>query len=106
VVPSIDLTWTNHFLATLFEHDRGKYANAAAAGTHVTTSMMLAAEWLPEGLNMKTYFVPRGLGKGDGSVPLAQWEESIAQLMPTCPARVALHEFLSTNAEGRLLQPG
>ncbi|KAL2787217.1 aromatic prenyltransferase [Aspergillus keveii] len=106
VVPSIDLTWTNHFLATLFSQDRSKYTTAAANGTHFTTSMMVAAEWLPSGLSMKTYFVPRGLGQGDGSVLMAQWEESIAQLMPTCPARVALHEFLSTNAEGQLLQPG
>ncbi|KAJ5150459.1 uncharacterized protein N7500_010648 [Penicillium coprophilum] len=105
VVSSVDLTWTNHFLATLFDHDRAKYAQEAAAGTHFATSIVVAAEWLPRGLSLKTYFVPRRLGQKDGMLPLAEWEESLALLAPTCPARAAMHEFLSTSPEGSALNP-
>ncbi|KAL2862204.1 aromatic prenyltransferase [Aspergillus lucknowensis] len=104
-VPTVDLTWTNHFLATLFDHDRSKYAREAAAGTHFATTIVVAAEWLPRGLSLKTYLVPRRLGQKDGMLPLAQWEESLALLSPNCAARAAMHEFLQTSPEGRLMNP-
>lgn len=104
-VSSVDLTWTNHFLATLFDHDRAKYAEEAASGTHFATTIVVAAEWLPRGLSLKTYLVPRRLGQTDGMLPMPQWEESIAQLIPTCSSRAAMHEFLSTSPEGSLLKP-
>ncbi|KAL3459594.1 aromatic prenyltransferase [Aspergillus heterothallicus] len=104
-VKSVDLTWTNHFLATLFDHDRGKYAQEAASGTHFATTIVVAAEWLPRGLSLKTYFVPRRLGQTDGMLPPAQWEESIAKLIPTCASRTAMYEFLETSPEGSVLKP-
>ena len=104
-VPSVDLTWVNHFLATLYDHDLSKYAQEAAAGAHFSTTVVTAAEFLPKGLAMKTYFVPRRLGQTEGQIPMAQWEESLAQLDPTSEARAALHEFLDNNPEGKLLSP-
>lgn len=104
VVPSIDLTWTNHFLATLFDHDRAKYAQEVKDGAHLTTTVVVAPEWLPKGLSLKTYFVPRRLGQKDG-LPIALWEESLAQLMPTSVSRTAMHDFLKNHPEGQLLNP-
>ncbi|KAL4942701.1 hypothetical protein BDV06DRAFT_235235 [Aspergillus oleicola] len=104
-VSSIDLTWTNHFLATLYDHDRGKYAQEAASGTHFATSIIVAAEWLPRGLSLKTYFVPRRVGQADGMLPMAQWEDSIGQLIPSCPSRTAMHDFLESSPEGSFLKP-
>ena len=104
-VPSVDLTWINHFLATLYDHDRRKYVQEAEAGAHFTTTIMTAAEFLPKGLNMKTYLIPRKLGQTEGQVPMKVWEDSLMQLDPNNAARAAMHEFLNNNAEGKLLSP-
>lgn len=105
VVPTIDLTWTNHFFATLFDHDRSKYAQEAAADAHFTTTVVVAAEWLEDGLNLKTYFVPRRLGQSDGKLSIALWEESLKQLDPDSASRAAMHEFLNNDPEGKFLSP-
>ena len=105
VVPTIDLTWVNHFLATLFDHDLSKYVKEATAGAHFSTTIVNAAEFLPNGLSMKTYFVPRRLGQTKGQIPLALWEESLAKLDPNSASRAVLNEFLSTNSEGSFLTP-
>lgn len=106
LVPTIDLSWTNHFLATLYDHDRSKYAQEAmASDVHFTTTIMVAAKWIATGLNLKTYFIPRRLGHTNGKLPLALWEESLAKLHPSSPARAAMNEFLATNPEGKLLSP-
>ncbi|KAI1824890.1 dimethylallyl tryptophan synthase GliD1 [Xylaria intraflava] len=105
IVPSVDLTWVNHFLATLFDHDVSKYVEEAKAGAHFSTTIVHAAEFLPKGLSIKTYFVPRKLGQTEGQIPLSQWEESLAKLDPTNPARHAMNEFIKTNPEGKFLSP-
>ncbi|KAL4746285.1 hypothetical protein BDW72DRAFT_197826 [Aspergillus terricola var. indicus] len=103
--PAIDLTWVNHFLATLYDHDRAKYVAESANGAHFTTTVMNAAEFLPGGLNIKTYFIPRRLGQAEGIVPLATWDEALVRLDPENQARKALYEFLETSEEGKLLSP-
>jgi DMATS type aromatic prenyltransferase len=103
-MPSVDLSWVNHFLATLYDHDNAKYAQEAAAGAHLGTSIHIAAEFLPKGVALKTYFFPRKLGQ-NGLMPLAQWEASICQLNPDSAARTALHEFIASSPEGKLLTP-
>ncbi|KAL4783263.1 aromatic prenyltransferase [Aspergillus varians] len=105
VVPSIDLSWTNHLLATLFDHDRSKYAKEGAAGAPLGTTMFVAVEWLPKGLSLKTYFAPRRLGQTQFPLPVPEWEVTIAELVPTSTSRVVLQDFLSENAEGKLLIP-
>lgn len=107
VVPTVDLAWTNHFAATLFDHNRGKYAKEAANGAHFTSTMFVAPEWLKTGFSMKTYFLPRLVGgtvnaKG---LTLAQWEDSFAQLDPVNVARKATFEFLANDPEGQFLTP-
>lgn len=104
-VPTVDLTWVNHFFATLFDHDMSKYVKEAEAGAHFTTTVVNAAEFLPRGLSIKTYFVPRRLGQTEGQIPLALWEESLAKLDPDSAARAALNKFLSNNPEGKRLSP-
>ncbi|QPG95230.1 aromatic prenyltransferase (DMATS family) [Epichloe festucae Fl1] len=104
-VPSVDVTWFNHFLATLYDHDRSKYALEAAQGARYSTTIMFAAEFAPKGLGMKTYFIPRKLGQTRaGHIPMSVWEESLAQLDPGNEARKATYEFLDT-PEGKLLSP-
>ncbi|KAI1124398.1 dimethylallyl tryptophan synthase GliD1 [Nemania abortiva] len=104
-VPTVDLTWVNHFFATLYDHDVSKYVKEAEAGAHFSTTVMHAAEFLPKGLSMKTYFIPRVLGQTEGQITLARWEESLNKLDPNNPARNVLNEFLKTNPEGQLLSP-
>jgi DMATS type aromatic prenyltransferase len=103
--PTIDLTWVNHFLATLYDHDNTKYVAEAVAGAHFTTTMMTAAEFLPKGLSLKTYFIPRKVGQTEGHIPLAEWEKSLSLLDPDNKARAAMHSFLSGNAEGKQMVP-
>jgi DMATS type aromatic prenyltransferase len=104
-VPSVDLTWANHFFATLFDHDLSKYAEEAKAGAHFSTTIANAAEFLPGGLSIKTYFSPRKLGQTGGPISLALWEESLAKLDANNAARAVLHKFLSDNPEGKTLNP-
>ncbi|RYP52137.1 hypothetical protein DL768_002687 [Monosporascus sp. mg162] len=81
-VPGVNLEWTDHFLATLFDHDKSKYAQEAAAGAHCTTTFMLAAEFNDSSLSFKSYLIPRKLGQQKGLIPLPLWKESLAQLQP------------------------
>ena len=103
-MPSVDLTWVNHFLATLYDHDNAKYVQEAAAGAQLATSVQITAELLPKGVAIKTYFFPRKLGQ-NGLMPLAEWEVAIGQLDPNNAARAALHKFIAGSAEGKLLTP-
>lgn len=104
VMPSVDLSWTNHFLNTLYDHDNAKYMQEAAAGAYLGTSVQIAAEFLAKGITLKTYFFPRKLGQ-QGLMPLAEWEAAINQLDPDNAARAALHEYIASSAEGKLLTP-
>jgi len=108
-VPTVDLTCTNHFLATLFDHNRGKYAQEAANGARFTSTVFLAPEWpwRGSGFNIKTYFLPRLVGgtvnaKG---LTLAQWEGSLKQIDPANEARQAMFDFLANDPEGQSLTP-
>ena len=38
-MPSVDLTWFNHFLSTLYDHNNVKYAQEAANGAYLGTSV-------------------------------------------------------------------
>ncbi|KAL4993017.1 tryptophan dimethylallyltransferase-domain-containing protein, partial [Aspergillus recurvatus] len=80
------------------------YVQEAAAGAHFTTTVVVASEWTASGLRMKTYFVPRRLGQSD-TLPMAEWEEAISQLVPDCASRAAMHDFLESSPEGRMLKP-
>ncbi|KAI5866009.1 dimethylallyl tryptophan synthase GliD1 [Durotheca rogersii] len=104
-VPGVDLKWTDHFLATLFDHDKSKYAQEAAEGAHYTTTFMLAAEFDDSGLSFKSYFIPRKLGQPKGLIPLPLWKESLAQLQPKNNARDLVYDFVETSAEGKKLVP-
>ncbi|KAL4781084.1 tryptophan dimethylallyltransferase-domain-containing protein [Aspergillus varians] len=104
VVPSADLSWTHHFLSTLFDHDYAKYTEEAAKGALIGTSLIISLEFLRESTGIKTYFQPRMLNQ-HGFLDIPRWEAALQKLHPDAPSRIALHEFLSTNAEGKLLKP-
>ncbi|KAI9370620.1 tryptophan dimethylallyltransferase-domain-containing protein [Aspergillus egyptiacus] len=103
-VPGADLTWTHHFLATLFDHDYAKYTEIAATGAPIGTSLSLSLGFLPESTTMKTYFQPRTLSQND-TLDTPRWEASFQQLHPDLPSRTALHDFLNTSPEGKFLKP-
>ncbi|KAI1109050.1 dimethylallyl tryptophan synthase GliD1 [Nemania sp. NC0429] len=105
-VPGVNLQWTEHFLATLFDHDKAKYAQEAAAGAHYTTTFMLAAEFNPSApMSFKSYFIPRKLGQGKGLIPLPLWKNSLVQLQPENTARDLVYDFIETSPEGPKMVP-
>ena len=99
----IDNTWFNHFMSTLFEHDNAKLATAAARGEPARSTVFIATEFLPSGVSFRTCVQPRLLGYR-GLTPTHVYEDSIADIEPETPARTAVHEFLSTSTEGRLMR--
>ncbi|KAL4867064.1 hypothetical protein BDV12DRAFT_210075 [Aspergillus spectabilis] len=103
-VPGADLTWTHHFLATLFDHDYAKYTAEASQRTPIGTSLTLSLEFLRNSTAVKTYFQPRMLDQ-DGFLEIRRWESSFQRLHPNAAPRIALHEFLNINPEGKLLKP-
>ncbi|KAI1504045.1 dimethylallyl tryptophan synthase GliD1 [Biscogniauxia marginata] len=104
VMPTVDLTWVNHFMSTLYDHDNSKYVQEAAVGAFLGTSVQFAAEFMPKGISLKTYFFPRKLGE-NGLMTMDNWESSIGQLDPKNDARSALTHFLANSPEGQLLTP-
>ncbi|KAF3759925.1 dimethylallyl tryptophan synthase GliD1 [Cryphonectria parasitica EP155] len=100
-----DLTWTDHFLSTLF--DQGQHQRAlelAEAGTPTGTTFAVAAEFVPSGLGFKTYCAPRAVTPP--FLPhIELFTPSLRQLHPTSPARDALLDFLSSGPEGQALMP-
>lgn len=103
-LPGADLTWTHHFLATLFDHDYAKYAEEAANGALIGTSLIFSLEFLRDSTGVKTYLQPRMLNQR-GFLDVPRWEASFQKLHPDAPSRIALHKFMSTNEEGKLLKP-
>ncbi|KAK3370050.1 dimethylallyl tryptophan synthase GliD1 [Podospora didyma] len=100
----VDNTWFHHFMSTLFEHDNTKLAAAAARGEPMSSTVLMAAEFLPKGVAFKTYIQPRLLGY-PGVTPIDVYEKSIAAIEASTPARASVHEFLSTSAEGKAMAP-
>ncbi|OQE36007.1 hypothetical protein PENCOP_c012G06775 [Penicillium coprophilum] len=107
VVPTVHLTYTKHFLATLFDYDRGKYAREAANGVRFTSTVFLAPKWpwRGSGFNIKTYFLPRMIGGtvNTKGLTLAQWEGSLKQIGPANEARQAMFDFLANDPEGQCI---
>ncbi|PFH61329.1 hypothetical protein XA68_17631 [Ophiocordyceps unilateralis] len=99
--PGIDLTWTNHFLSTLFHHDESKYVeDRDAKGTQGTT-MMVSTELKPSDFIFKTYFLPRI--PGVNPIPIGTWKEAVSAVSPTGASR-ALYNFLE-GPHGKSLSP-
>ncbi|KAL2863261.1 tryptophan dimethylallyltransferase-domain-containing protein [Aspergillus lucknowensis] len=103
-VPGAELTWTHHFLATLFDHDYAKYVQEAATGALIGTSLIFSLEFLRNSTGIKTYFQPRMLNQ-HGFLDIPRWEASFQSLHPDAPSRLALHEFMASSPEGKLLKP-
>ncbi|KKK24070.1 hypothetical protein ARAM_007741, partial [Aspergillus rambellii] len=104
VVPGVNLGWTHHFLATLFDHDYAKYTAEADAGAQIGTSLIFSLEFLRNSTGLKTYIQPRRLNQ-HGFLEVPHWEASFQDLHPDAPARAAVHDFLATSPEGRLMNP-
>ncbi|RYP10930.1 hypothetical protein DL764_000366 [Monosporascus ibericus] len=105
-IPSarVDNTWFNHFMSTLFEHDNGKLAAAAARGEPMSSTVLMAAEFLPKSVSFKTYIQPRLLGY-PGVTPATVYEESIAGIEAETPARAMVHDFLRNSEESKQMSP-
>ncbi|KAI7498137.1 hypothetical protein KC367_g5297 [Hortaea werneckii] len=101
-VPNVDLTWCDHFLSTLFDHDLSKYVAESAAGKRPTTSGVIAAEFLESGTRFKTYFQPRKLGY-TGIIPMKMWDEALEPIDPQRAARSMVKDFPESTAAGQTL---
>lgn len=100
--PSIDLAWTNHFFATLFDHDRHRYTQEHD-DNQITTTVMVAAEFVEPVLNIKVYFKSRRLGMRE--IPLKVYKDAISQVCPVSAAATVLYDFLNNDPEGQILTP-
>ncbi|KAJ4356946.1 hypothetical protein N0V95_002889 [Ascochyta clinopodiicola] len=100
--PSVDLTWANHFFATLFDHNRHLYAQERD-DDQITTTVAVAAEFIEPHLNLKMYLKSRRLGMRE--TPLEVYKEAISQVCPVSAAATSLYEFLNNDPEGQLLKP-
>ncbi|KAF3903541.1 hypothetical protein AA313_de0201572 [Arthrobotrys entomopaga] len=101
LLPGTDLTWNNHFLKTLFDDDRSKYAQAKRA---YSTSVMIAVEFNPGGVSTKTYFIPQNPDLSLNQFPLDILKEAIAVVCPESTASSTLYDFLN-EPEGKALTP-
>ncbi|PHH80974.1 hypothetical protein CDD80_5184 [Ophiocordyceps camponoti-rufipedis] len=90
--PGVDLTWTNHFLSTLFQHDDSKYIQDHDTKGTRTSSLLVAAELNPDRVAFKTYLVPQVPGLRP--VPISFYKDAIAQVCPVSGACSALYDFL------------
>ncbi|ATY65187.1 dimethylallyl tryptophan synthase 1 [Cordyceps militaris] len=104
VIPSLDLTWNNHLLATLYDHDRSRYSKEITAGQPFTTTILIAVELSPTGLGVKTYYIPRRLGLGLDQIPLDVWKNAIAGICADGGASTKLYDFLD-NLQSQPLSP-
>jgi DMATS type aromatic prenyltransferase len=109
ILPGMDNTWANHFLATLFDHDNSVFTREAAGGGHLGTSVQLAVEFHETATAIKSYFFPRKYGQA-GLMPLEQWQTCVdaLRLEPDADAAVSAAVFATparTAVDGKHLTP-
>lgn len=102
MMPSLDLTWFDHFATAFYDTDKEKYLTEA--GAPITTTMALAFEFLKKGLVVKAYFAPKKLGQ-TGPAGLDVWTNAIRGVVPNSASFDKVVHFLKTDSEGSLLQP-
>ncbi|KAK8076003.1 hypothetical protein PG994_003275 [Apiospora phragmitis] len=79
-IPSMNLQWSNHFFAMLFDHDVAKLAAEGRAGADLSTSTGFGIDFGAAGPAIKTYFQGRKLGQ-TGFMPLEDWVSAIKPLL-------------------------
>lgn len=99
VVPDADFTLSRHFLNEFERQDRAASQFIDAVDHHQS-----------QGLALKSYLVPRGYGEQDPAsrkaMTLNEFHGAISKLDPNNSSHHAFKDFLETNSEGRLLNPG
>jgi Tryptophan dimethylallyltransferase len=81
ILLSVDLSWVHHFYSACFDHDKAKYAQEVASGIPISTTTCLAFKFVRQGLQLKSYFLPRKIGQ-TGLLPLAEWSPRFASWNP------------------------
>jgi len=101
ILPNVDLTWSYHFAAALFGHDKARLKREMMPAGHkmpagyTIPSTLVALEFPHKGaVSTKSYFIPRKHGQGVW-LPVPEWEESIAALDPVNRARAAVADFVT-----------
>lgn len=108
VLPEVDYSWYRHFLAEIYNPDRGFYAAELEAGEPPATTLMHAVEYnKKKNFGLKSYFLARKLFQGGDPATTQEWDDAIVKLHPgeAHPGRDALMHFLSTSPEGKLMKP-
>lgn len=70
----------------------------------MSSTVLMAAELLPNGVTFKTYIQPRFL-EYPGVTPSEIYEKSIAGIEVETPARAVLKDFLKNSTEGQAMVP-
>lgn len=108
VLPATDYTWYRHFLAELYDPDRGVYAKELEQGDPPATTLMHAVEYNKKvSFGLKSYFLTRKLHIGGDPATLQEWDAAIVKLHPgkSHPGRDALMNFFTNSPEGQLMKP-
>ncbi|KAL4783268.1 aromatic prenyltransferase [Aspergillus varians] len=105
ILPSLDPSWTSHFLATFYDPDKVKYVQESQTdtGMPLRSTMLVCFEFGRNGTTTKTYMSPRKLGQ-QGFAPLPEYLSAIQALGPSRALDV-LADFLETSPEGTHLKP-
>jgi DMATS type aromatic prenyltransferase len=108
-IPSVNLEWSDHFFATLFDHDNAKLAAEGVAGADLSTSTGFGVDYSPGGPAIKAYFQGRKLGQ-KGFMPLDDWVSAIKPLLKQDPASgegslAALLQFIKSHPEVTPVNP-
>lgn len=92
--PYRQYTLFNHFTPMLFEHSTNPAA-ATKSGNTMHSAVFIAAEFLPDSINFKTYIQP----------PTSAYEDLMTGIEADSPARSMVNDFLRNSDEGKLMTP-
>ncbi|KAI1288308.1 aromatic prenyltransferase [Xylaria venustula] len=96
ILPDVDFTWANHFLAEIEQGSRAASNFLHAVEFHRSQSFLL-----------KSYFLPRNvkLLEGGDSATMEEWNAAIQKLAKNNMSLDSMTNFLTTNPEGKLMIP-
>ncbi|KAI1810885.1 aromatic prenyltransferase [Poronia punctata] len=96
VLPDVDFTWANHFLAEIEQGDRA------------SSNFLHAVEFHREQpFDLKSYFLPRNLKllEGGDSNTMEEWYRAIKKLSTHNPSCDVMMDFLANSPEGKIMVP-
>ncbi|KAI0904216.1 aromatic prenyltransferase [Ustulina deusta] len=97
ILPDVDFTWANHFLAEIEEGSRAVSKFLHAVEFHRSRSFLLKSYFLPPSVKLL-------LEDGD-SKAIEEWNRAIGTLGTNNASRDIMMDFLAKNSEGQMMIP-